>query len=240
MSQWDQRERSPLLSDPGVRARLIAWALAAVIFVSGAVYGTALLLSRLGPSGAATTPPAPVDEALKSLVIPEFTLIDQDGRRLGRDWLRGRVTVLAFSFTNCPTACPVMHAHLIRMQGLLTGSTVRIGTISVDPENDTPEALRAYAASKGIDTARWTMLTGDRAEVTNILAGLRVATTEDPSITITLKDGRTMANILHSTRLFVIGPDASVVALEDGLTWAGAESAARKARAAQGLIGGGR
>lgn len=228
-------DTTPLLADPGVRARVIGWAIASVIFITGAVWGTAVLLTRLGPSGTANEA-FEVDEALKTLSIPEFVLVTQDGRRVGRSMFEERVTVLAFSFTNCPVACPIMHAHLIRMSEALRGSTVRIATISVDPINDTPEALRAYAAKKSIDTGRWTMLTGNAKDIVAVLEGLKVSVTEDPSLMIDLPDGSKMANIVHSTRLFLIGPDASVIGMADGMSWEAVEKLAGRAREAQALI----
>jgi len=237
MTTMKQKEpdTTPLMADPGVRARVIGWAIAAVIFVSGAVYGTALLMTRLGPTGTANEG-FEVEEALKTLSIPEFVLVDQNGRRVGRSVFLNRVTVLAFSFTNCPVACPIMHAHLIRMQEALRGSMVRIATISVDPVNDTPEALRAYAAKKAIDLGRWTMLTGEAKDIVAVLEGLKVSVSEDRSLMIELPDGTEMANIVHSTRLFLIGPDGSVIGMEDGMSWASVERLAQRARSAQALI----
>lgn len=235
MTSHREPDTTPLLADPGVRARVIGWSFAAVIFVSGAVYGTALLFSRLGPTGTANEA-FEIDEALKTLSIPQFALIDQSGRRVDRSLFLGRVTVLAFSFTNCPVVCPIMHANLIRMQEVLRGSTVRIATISVDPVNDTPEALRAYAAKKSIELGRWSMLTGDAKDIVAVLDGLKVAVREDASDPIALPDGTTMPNIIHTTRLFLIGPDASVIGVEDGTSWESVERLAKRARSAQALI----
>ena len=142
----------------------------------------------------------------------------------------GQYTILAFTFTNCPTACPIMYSHMIRMQETLAGSPVRTVSITVDPRNDTPAALRGHAEKFGIDTSRWFFLTGDEAEVIRISQGLRFALVDDPSITVTLPGGGTMNNILHPTRLMLVGPDVTIHAMENGLEWSSVERLAKIAR----------
>lgn len=165
-----------------------------------------------------------------SMVIPEFELVDQDGRARTRDIFRGASTILAFTFTHCPTACPIIHSNLVRLQEALRGTPVRIVSITVDPAHDTPEALKAHAQRLSADPARWSFLTGDEGTIRRIIDGLRFGIEEDPSITITLADGSTMNNIIHTTKLLLIGPDATVRAMESGLEWSAAERLGAEAR----------
>ena len=95
---------------------------------------------------------------------PSFALVADDGRTFGSDDLRGQVYIVSFFFTRCRTICPaIMHGMHRLQQGFaergVTG--VRLLSISVDPEYDTPEVLRAYAKDLGVDSTRWTLLTGD-------------------------------------------------------------------------------
>jgi protein SCO1/2 len=172
------------------------------------------------------------DEAavLASLVIPEFALTDQEGAPRTRDLFKGRWTLLAFTFTNCTTVCPIMHGHLIRLQSEMAGTPLRIVSISVDPAHDTPAALRAFARKIAADPARWTFLTGDGATIQRILASLRFTTGMDPSLTIDLPGGGTMANIVHPSKVLLIGPDTTVRAMETGLDWSGLEAVLRRVR----------
>jgi protein SCO1/2 len=95
--------------------------------------------------------------------LSEFALTDQDGRRLGSAELRGRVWVAAFMFTRCPTICPRITRRMRELQ--IQAADRKLGltlvSFSVDPENDTPEVLRAYAQKYGVDPASWRFLTGD-------------------------------------------------------------------------------
>jgi cytochrome oxidase Cu insertion factor (SCO1/SenC/PrrC family) len=172
----------------------------------------------------------PPPEALALLNIPDFTMLDQNGAEHTRDIFKDKWTVLAFTFTNCPTACPIMHSHLLRAQQLLAGTPVRIVTISVDPANDTPAAMKSYAAKIQADESRWTFLSGDQPTMQSIVQGLKFALRDDPAITVNLPDGRTMPNILHPTQFIIIGPDIKVAGLEPGTRTDSAERLEAKLR----------
>lgn len=117
--------------------------------------------------------------------VPAFSLVDQDGKAYGRDRLLGRVVIADFIFTNCPVACPRLTAI---MKGLQQGLTPRerageIGllSISVDPERDTPERLRAYMKTHGADAQSWTFLTGSELDVERaVVQGFRMAMAKVP------------------------------------------------------------
>ena len=94
---------------------------------------------------------------------PAFDLIDQDGRTVSLASLRGSPVVLDFIYTSCPGPCPILTARQVRVQRRLTSrqrARVRFVSISLDPDRDTPEALRAYAEAHGADLESWSFLTG--------------------------------------------------------------------------------
>jgi protein SCO1/2 len=79
---------------------------------------------------------------------PEFTLRAADGEfRLSGQ--RGRVVVMAFGYTFCPDVCPTTLAEFAQIKGRLGAAEaqVRFVFITVDPERDSPERLRAYTAA---------------------------------------------------------------------------------------------
>ncbi len=104
--------------------------------------------------------------------VPKFRLIAQDGERFGSKELDGKVWIATFFFTRCAQTCPLQTAALATLQKDLAShprrSEVRIVSISVDPDNDTPEVLRAYAARHGADTAAWSFLTGAEEEIRSL------------------------------------------------------------------------
>ncbi|WP_438001258.1 SCO family protein [Sorangium sp. So ce185] len=110
--------------------------------------------------------------------LPAFALTDQRGHRFGLEQLRGQVWIADFIFTTCPTVCPKLTQRMkeIEQQGRGLGDALHLVTFTVDPENDTPEVLAAYAASQKLPLERWTLLTGplDQIEST-ILKGFKIA-----------------------------------------------------------------
>lgn len=105
------------------------------------------------------------EEALPEMLpIGEFALTDQDGRAFGSAELRGKVWVADFIFTSCPDICPVMSTQMANLHRRIADADVRFVSITVDPERDTPEVLREYAARFRADS-RWRFLTGEAAVV---------------------------------------------------------------------------
>ncbi len=101
--------------------------------------------------------------------IGEFALVDQNGQRFGSAQLRGKVYVADFIFTSCPDICPVLSTQMSNLQRRVDSPDVRFVSITVDPEHDTPEVLRQYAARFRADHARWKFLTGEPDEVHRVV-----------------------------------------------------------------------
>lgn len=189
------------------RSILLSSVLLAMVMAAGAAFLMAALRagSRTGEAGASP---------LSAIAVPEFELVDHDGRPIDRSILDGHYTVLDFIFTNCPTWCPGMTLAMKRVQDATAGSDVRLLSISVDPERDTPEVLRAFALSYGADLDRWTFATGDDATVRRIVTdGFMFALDTLPDQPIVLADNTTMDMIEHPTRLILLGKDRSVVGM---------------------------
>jgi protein SCO1 len=100
--------------------------------------------------------------------VPEFTLVDEKGEAFGSKELRGQIYIASFFSTGCSSSCPAVMKGMKRLQDAFVRreiNGIRLASISVDPEHDTPEVLRAYAKELGADPARWTFLTGDPAAI---------------------------------------------------------------------------
>jgi protein SCO1/2 len=95
--------------------------------------------------------------------VGEFTLTDQQGRPVTPATMRGKVWAAAFMFTRCPTVCPRITRRMRELQQAAgaAGVALELVSFSVDPDNDTPEVLRAYAQKYGADLKSWRFLTGD-------------------------------------------------------------------------------
>jgi len=102
------------------------------------------------------------DKPLKVLgEVPDFELTDQQGRRFEGRSLEGHVWVVDFVYTTCQGPCPRMTSHMRAVQNE-TGHDVRMVSFTVDPDNDTPPVLEAYARKFGADESRWSFLTGSK------------------------------------------------------------------------------
>ena len=100
--------------------------------------------------------------------LPEFTLIDQEGRPYGSADLKGQVYIASFFFSRCPSICPALMHNVLKLQEGFSArgiEGVRLVSITVDPENDTPPVLQEYGRLLKADPARWTFLTGPRDTV---------------------------------------------------------------------------
>lgn len=116
---------------------------------------------------------------------PAFSLTDQNGRRTALTDFRGRVVIVTFLFTNCTDVCPVLPQMLARVDQLLSEEERRklayVG-ISIDPRRDTPERLREFIKSHGLDASRWTLLTGSVKELTQAANDYGVVVRPDPRL----------------------------------------------------------
>lgn len=99
--------------------------------------------------------------------LPAYSLTNEQGEKFGATNLRGKAYVANFVFTSCPVICPKLTKRMVQVQDRTKdlGDALRLVTITVDPENDTPEVLRAYSQKYGADPARWVFLTGPLTEI---------------------------------------------------------------------------
>ncbi|HIF82564.1 MAG: SCO family protein [bacterium] len=113
--------------------------------------------------------------------IPEFSFTDSKGNEINRRDLDGKVWVADFIFTTCTMACPVLTGNMnLVHKAFKNNDDVRIVSISVYPEYDTPEVLSEYASRYDADTDRWHFLTGPEESVKDIiLNGFKIGDYED-------------------------------------------------------------
>lgn len=104
-------------------------------------------------------------------------LLDQTGRPFDPQALHGKVVLFNFIFTSCPKICPLQTRALLEVQRKLAEpdrARVHFVSVSIDPVNDTPEVLRAFAARYEVDLSRWTFVTGEKADINRLADRLRV------------------------------------------------------------------
>ena len=100
---------------------------------------------------------------------PAFELTDQNGKKISNKDYLGKVYVLEFFFSTCPTICPKMNRNMVDIQNMFFGNThFGIASISINPEYDTPEVLKAHAETLGAKSSNWHFLTGDKDYIFNL------------------------------------------------------------------------
>lgn len=152
-------------------------------------------------------PGAPPSDSSLYQLESEWT--SDAGRRVRLGVLRGRPQVVAMFFASCEFACPIIVNDMKRIEAALP-EAVRGKTdfllVSIDPERDTPEALRAFRGRMKLPMEQWTLLTGRPDDVRELAALLGVNYR---------KDAR--GQFAHSNLITLLNAGGEVVAQQSGL-----------------------
>jgi len=103
--------------------------------------------------------------------VPSFTLLNQDSLPVTEEWIEGKIAVVDFFFTTCPTICPIMTKQLSRLQIKMQDAAfdnVKMLSITVSPEYDTPSILKEYGLKNKADFSKWAFATGEREVIYDI------------------------------------------------------------------------
>lgn len=138
-------------------------------------------------------------------VLPDYHFTNELGQALSLSQFKGQALAIDFIFTSCPfpTMCPRLSQNFSETESKLKSmpnapTNWHLLTISFDPEKDTPEVLKNYAARYNADPARWNFLTGDLIDITAIA--------EQFGETFWREGG----SISHNIRTAIIGADGKV------------------------------
>jgi protein SCO1/2 len=100
---------------------------------------------------------------------PKFELTNQDGAKVSNQTYKGKVYVLEFFFTTCPSICPKMNLSMLEIEKTFFGNpNFGIVSITIDPAHDTPAVLKDHAKLIGVKSSNWNFLTGDRATIMDL------------------------------------------------------------------------
>lgn len=118
----------------------------------------------------------------KKRKVPSFEFINQDSVLVSNTDYLGKVYVVDFFFTRCPSICPVMTQNLVSLQEEFKNrEDFGIASFSITPEFDTPKVLRAYAEKYDIVDADWNLMTGNTDSIYRLAnAGFNIYAEEKP------------------------------------------------------------
>jgi len=94
---------------------------------------------------------------------PKFNLLNQDNVKVTNETYKGKVYVLEFFFSTCPTICPKMNQSMLQIEKTFFGNpNFGMVSITIDPNNDTAAVLKAHRELIGVKSSNWNFLTGDK------------------------------------------------------------------------------
>jgi protein SCO1/2 len=97
--------------------------------------------------------------------VPDFEFTNQNGNTVTNKNFEGKIYVVEFFFTTCPSICPIMNRKMINVQKEFYGNpNFGIASFSITPETDTPKVLSQYRKDHNITSGNWQMLTGKSQE----------------------------------------------------------------------------
>nr|MBI1231298.1 SCO family protein [Cytophagales bacterium] len=136
-------------------------------------------------------------------VIPSFSFYAQDSSKVGTQEMMGKITIVDFFFTSCPSICPVMSTEMERVQDAFRDEgDVQIFSISLDPEYDTPAVLAEYASIHGADPKKWYFLNGPREQTYSLARCGFVLPAVD--------GGRNPDDFVHSDKFVLVDGDGRI------------------------------
>jgi len=98
--------------------------------------------------------------------IADFSLINQNGKTITQDDYKDKIYVADFFFTTCQTICPIMTTNMADIQKeILNDDEVLLLSHSVTPKIDSVQQLKRYAIEKGVNDAKWNLVTGDKKQI---------------------------------------------------------------------------
>jgi protein SCO1/2 len=179
------------------------------------------------PLPAATAVPAP--GLAPGNRVPDATFTDHHGRRFALTDLDGCRAALTFTYTRCPlpTFCPAIDRRFREVQAHLEDdpalADVRLVSISIDPEYDTPSVLAAHAERVGAGD-RWSLVTGTVADVDNFGRQFGLSVTRHSSAP---------TDLVHNLRTIVLDRQRRIVTVLTGADWTADELMAALRQPAQ-------
>ncbi|GGK12653.1 photosynthetic protein synthase II [Yeosuana aromativorans] len=120
----------------------------------------------------------------KKKKVPHFSFVNQDGKTITDKDYEGKVYVIEFFFTTCPTICPRMNTNLVKIQNEFIGNDdFGVASFTINPEHDTPEVLKEYAQKYGVTNPNWNLMTGNQEDIYKLAnEGFNLYTAQDSTV----------------------------------------------------------
>jgi|SRR5690554_547121 len=108
-------------------------------------------------------------ELIKIAKAPSFSFTNQNNEIISNKTYDGKVYLVEFFFTSCPTICPIMNENMVKLQNIFSKDpNFAIASVTIDPRTDTPEHLKEHAQLIGANMTNWHFLTGEQEAIFNL------------------------------------------------------------------------
>ncbi len=184
--------------------RKIQWGLLAVLLATLGGIGVWNWQATTSKQGGWAEKPL---EGLKVFgAVPEFSLIERRGHQISLSDLKDKIWLVNFIYTNCQDTCPIQSAQMKLIQDeFAKEKNLRLVSITVDPDRDTPKVLTEYAKRFGANPDRWLFLTGGREQLYRLAQeGFRL------SAVPVSRDEDVGSLIAHSSRFVLVDSEARI------------------------------
>lgn len=146
--------------------------------------------------------------------VPDFSLVDQNGRPFHSDTLKGKVWAVSFIYTRCATSCPVITGQMALLGKRWAGEPdFRMLSITVDPLHDDPKVLLEYSKDFQADPKVWTFLTGPPDQVYTLIEKGFLASVERLSV----DEKGVQVDIPHTTNVEIVDRQGNIRGIFEGV-----------------------
>lgn len=190
-----------------MRAKLIAWWGSIIgvclVIALGSIFVTRAYLARRGYEMENWRPP------MIARLETDLSAVNRDGKDVTLGQLRGKVYVAGYQYTDCPAGCLGLAAVMKALEAEFgEDPRFRLVSISVNPEEDTPDKMDAWVKERGIDSPDWWFLTGKPQEIADyMISEFKFYGTEkitDPALIAS------QGPFAHDQRLAIVDGDANI------------------------------
>lgn len=145
--------------------------------------------------------------------ISRFSFINQEGKTITNDDIKGKIVVVEYFFATCKGICPKMNENLSKVYQKFKGNKdVMILSHTVDPKKDTVAALKAYSMRFDADPSQWMFLTGDKKELYEMARYSYLISAEDDTAGISVDQ-----DFIHDKHYILVDHLGRVRGFYDGL-----------------------
>jgi protein SCO1 len=189
------------------------------LVIQGSLYWLEDVVVTRKTTGTPMPPPTSAGFEVKpGTALPDFALVNQDGKTVRLTDYRGRALALTFIYTRCPLPdfCPLMMQNFVAVEAALAAdpalhARTRLLAVSFDTSHDTPEVLKRFGKSLAGEGpqpfAHWQFASGTEAEIRKLGNALGLEYDPDTGMWV------------HNLRTAVIAPDGKLVRVINGNDW---------------------